>query len=278
MQRKLLQKVLRKQFWFRSAVLLISLIGFVLYVVINCDWWLKIDDLVLGICGSAFVWALVEIFDFFVKTYSRYCSERAEYLLNIQNYFHDIIDIIKRNEDDISWEEFADLIENLYSMSCRFPFKSEVFVLSEEFFKVQCYLKRMYWKLNTSDYLIRLSKKENDYKKLVFDILVKVDKEKASDIKEVADVYKELVEAWEEISNIPLNFEVYNTPARAVNYEVKGNINYTFSYPSNIHTYETFIPSIEFEKIYNKKLDGMTKTIFEILTRTIEENDEDKEF
>lgn len=272
MQRKLLQKVLRKQFWFRSAVLLISLIGFVLYVVINCDWWLKIDDLVLGICGSAFVWSLVEIFDFFVKTYSRYCSERAEYLLNIQKVFDNIVDIIRNSTEDNNWEEVCDLAENLYRMSCKYPFKSEFFALSKEFFEVHSYLERLFWKMTATNYLSRLGKKEAYYKNIIINALVKVETETESDIENFAADNKELVETWKKIAEIPLNFKHYDIPSKAINYETKGNISYTFSFPGNIHTYKTFVPSMDFEKIHNKKINSVVSTVLKIIFRKLEDS------
>ena len=67
MELKRKQKVLRNKFLFRVFVCIFALVGSALYLLPkkDSDLW----TIIIGACGSALVWALVELFDFFVQRY-----------------------------------------------------------------------------------------------------------------------------------------------------------------------------------------------------------------
>lgn len=72
MEFKRKQTVLRQKFWFRFAVCAASIISGFLYLILNdnTSFW----GMIVGICGSALVWSLVELFDFFIHTFYQYES------------------------------------------------------------------------------------------------------------------------------------------------------------------------------------------------------------
>ena len=86
MELKRKQGVLRKRFGFRLLVCLASIIGSVVYLI-HDDVSKPIWGVILGLCGSALVWALVELFDFVIQTHHQYESERNVFWGFVLDYF-----------------------------------------------------------------------------------------------------------------------------------------------------------------------------------------------
>lgn len=139
--------LLRKIFQFRLFSFVVSFL--ILYLRIRYEVWNDIDEKgwIIGVAGSALVWSMVEMVDFFVKTYEQYCKERVRFWVMVESAFSEIENVIKADLENISWSVVFDIIKNLQSKAARFPFENGIYTCSREFYKSYYYIENLRFKL-----------------------------------------------------------------------------------------------------------------------------------
>lgn len=252
MEFKRKQSVLRKRFGFRLLICCASLLGSVLYLA--CDNKAEpIWGVVLGLCGSALVWALVELFDFVIQTHHQYESERNACWGFVMDHFRDMKKIIRADTDNIPMHELRKIVNALYNELNKFVFSSNVYSLSKEFEMCSNYIERMYWKFDACCAGIKDECEEQDsYYKKLYNALLLDKEEKEATSKRFFDGFF-LQKSGAKMTDLDLSFERYDLPENMVNYEVVGNISDEFTVPGNIRKTTTFIPDLKFIELYEKK-------------------------
>lgn len=269
MEFKRKQKVLRQKFWFRFIVLAFSILGSYLYVKYNdkTDLW----GVIIGICGSALVWSLVELVDFFVNTFYQYESERNEFFGFVFEYFKKIKQVIRANFDkELPMHEIRKYVNELYEEMNNYIFSNNVYPISKEFYECSNYIERMYWKFDACCIGIYDNCEEkNDYYKKLYDAIILVQKDKEPTSKRFFDGMN-IEKLYSEITNIELSFDKYKLPDGLIEEDVIGNLNEKFTVPGNIRETTTFIPDIVFYKLNKESKSNVFKTPLCLLFRKVE--------
>ncbi len=262
------QAVLQQRFWFRAIVCIVSLAGSVLYLIFNdnTSFW----GLTIGICGSALVWSLVELFDFFVQTYYQYESERNTFWGVVMEHFSRMKTIIRASSDEIPMQELKAVVNELYNEINPFIFNSNIYPVSKEFDMCSNYIERMYWKFYAccSDIYNDFEEQSEYYKKLHDSILlIKEEKEDASTKRSFNVIFIKKIVA--EMTDIELSFERYQIPEDIVSKDVTGNIKETFTIPDNMYVTTTFIPDLAFYNLYQNSKTKAFCTVMCLLFRKV---------
>lgn len=268
MEFKRKQNVLRQRFGFRFIVCLASLIGSGLYLM--CENTSEpLWGVILGLCGSALVWALVELFDFFIQTNHQYESERNAFWGFTMDYFRKMKTIIRTDVNNISMHELHTIICNLYEELNKFVFESNIYSISKEFEMCSNYIERMYWKFDACCPGIYDDCEERDecYQKL-YDALILEKEEQESTSKRFFDGFF-LQKSAAQMMDIELSFEQYHIPENMMDYGVVGNISDNFTVPGNIRKTKTFIPDLRFLELYKNNKPNAVFTCIRLLFRHV---------
>ncbi len=266
MEIKRKQNVLRNKFWFRIAICLLAFTTSIIYLFLNNDshFW----SVIIGVSGSALVWALVELVDFFIQTQYRYESERNTFLGIITDSFCKMKSIIRASDDEIPMHELKSITLNLYEEINNFLFNNDIYPVSKEFESCCNYIERMRWKFDACCAGIYDDCEERNecYQKL-YDAILLVKKEKELTSKRFFECFSSQKSEWE-MTNIELSFEKYTLPEGLIDHEAEGNIKDSFMIPGNIHETITFVPDIDFKNIFHNDKSNIL-IVFELLFRTI---------
>ena len=251
MELKRKQGVLRKRFGFRLLVCLASIIGSVVYLIYD-DVSKPIWGVILGLCGSALVWALVELFDFVIQTHHQYESERNAFWGFVLDHFRMMKDEIRADVDNIPMHELHRIVKDLYGELNKFVFSSNVYSVSREFEMCSNYLERMYWKFDSCCHEINDEYEDRDeYYKKLYDALLLKKEEKEATSKHFFDGFF-VQKSAAKMADVELSFEQYKLPENMVDYGVVGNISDEFVIPGNIRKTTTFIPDLRFLELRNQ--------------------------
>lgn len=251
MELKRKQNVLRNKFWFRVVICLCSLLGSALYLAFKSST--ELWTIITGVCGSALVWSLVELVDFFVQTHYQYESERNTFFGIVTNHFSKMKNIIRANDKEIPMHDLREIVRDFYDETNNFIFNSNVYPVSAEFNKCCNYIERMYWKFDACCIGIHDECEERNecYEKL-FNALLLIKEEKEDTSKRIFDGFFSEKSSYE-MTNIELSFDKYELPDNLVDDDVIGNIKEVFIIPGNIRKTTTFIPDLDFREFYNNR-------------------------
>lgn len=125
MEFKRKQNVLRHKLGFRVAVCIVSLIGTLLYLRFNDNT--SLWGMLVGLSGSALVWSLVELFDFFIQTFFQFESERNAFFGITIEYLCKMKNIIRENDKEIPMHDLRKILEELYDKMNEFVFDSNIY-------------------------------------------------------------------------------------------------------------------------------------------------------
>lgn len=267
MEFKRKQNVLRQKFWFRVSVCILSILFSISYIV--CSGKSVVWGVIIGICGSALVWSLVELVDFFINTFYQYESERNTFLGLVFEYFSKMKQIIRSNKDDISMHEIKTNVDELYNEMNNFIFSSNVYPISKEFDKCSNYIERMYWKFDACcTGLYDDCEEKTEYYKKLYDSIIVFEEEKEKTSKRFFDGMR-IEKTLSEMTDIELSFDKYKLPENMVDENVIGNISDSFSIPGNIRTTMTFKPDIDFYDLSRKNKFNAFRTVLCMLFRKV---------
>lgn len=266
MELKRIKAVLQKRFLFRAVVFILALLGCVGYVFLqkynNVVW-----SFILGISGSALVWAAVELFDFFVQTYHQYCKERAAFLIMTNEYFSKVKELIRKDTVNIPWNEVQAIWDELWEKVARHPFVAPVYCLSKEFDEAGNYIQRIDMKL-----LACFTLAENGelnpgtlYEQMLYSALISVEKQAEQTSATIFNMGG-ATSFLEKMAKEEASFAAIEIPDQIIYEGEKGNLGEQFSIPGNIHTYTTFRPSLDFEIRFDQAEEkGALKTVFPLI-------------
>ena len=268
MEIKRKQKVLRCKFWFRFFICLASLISCSCYLFFgnNSHIW----SVIVGISGSALVWALVELFDFFVQTHHKYESERNLFLEILTDHFSEMKSRIRTNRDNFSMNEIKIIVNNLYDKTNRFLFSSEVYAISSEFKECCNYLERLRWKFEAC--CAKINKdcdKSNEYYQKLYTAILTIEEKQETTSKRLF-TYASANKSTIEIADIELSFEDFNMSKDIIDHNIIGNIHESFSIPGNILTTITFTPDLSFEHIFKNEESKTLRTVISLIKTKID--------
>lgn len=267
MEFKRKQTALRQKLSFRIIICVLSLLGSGLYLFLNdnTSMW----GVIIGICGSALVWSLVELFDFFVQTFYQYESERNIFLGLLSNDFGRMKTIIRANKDEIPMHEIKEIVTELYDNLNSFIFGNNIYPISKEFERCSNYIERLFWKFDAccSGIYDDCEEKDEYYKKL-YDSLVEVKKEKEATSKRFFDGMS-TAKNLSKMTDIDLSFEEYTLPPNTVDYCVTGNLGEAFQIPGNLRTTFTFAPDIAFNDVFRNDSAKAFNTVLCLVFRKV---------
>lgn len=267
MELKRKQRALRQKFWFRVGVCAVSLAGVVLYLGLNNDSALW--GTVIGICGSALVWALVEIFDFFIQTAYQYESERNMFWRIKSECFGKMKTIIRQSPNEIPMHDINTCAVELYDRTNEFIFSASVYPISCEFEKCTNYIERMFWKFDAccSKMFRSEAEKSLNYRKM-HESLIEKTNDNASSVQDFFDLAA-FMESLSETTDIPLCFEKYTIPAELFEDGPIGNLGESFSLFENVRTLTTFKPDKDFWPLFSKKHANTFCTVSRLIFRKV---------
>lgn len=256
----------------RRLIILISAI-FILLITFCCDNYFStnMDGLLLGISASALVWAIVELYDFYIETLQTYIAQRDDFLGLLVKHFsalRKLSNVKKHSLIDI--EAVAEEISNLTTDVYNYPFIGKVYAISKEFYDISNYVKRLHWKMIALRHLYALKPdKIDDFKQEVFKMLV----EESYEQNNVSGILNELCsvdQKYKAIADIDICFSPYPTPD-VVSYEIKGDLGKKmtiFGDNAGQTLYKTLISRKDFEQIFSAKVKWYI--VINLLCRTIE--------
>lgn len=270
MEFKRKQKVLRQKFCFRVIVCVLSLIVSVIYLKCN-DNINNLWSVIIGVSGSALVWSLVELVDFFVNTFYQYESERNILFGFVFEYFGKIKQVIRANIDnEIPMHEIKKYINELYDEVNNFIFSNSIYPISIEFYKCSNYIERMYWKFDACCQRIydECEEKNDLYYKLYDSIIKEENKKEKSSKRFFEGIFIE--KALSNITNIELSFDKFELSESIAKEVVVGKIGETFTVPENERTIIMFIPDIEFFELNKNSKMNAFKVVIGLIFRKFE--------
>lgn len=268
------QRMLRAKVRGRLIILISAI--FILLITFCCDNYFSadIDGFLLGISASALVWAIVELYDFYVETLQTYIDQRDDLLgLLVKHFsalrkFSNVQKYSLLNTEAIA-EEISDLTTDVYN----YPFVGKIYAMSKEFYDISNYVKRLNWKMVALRHLYALKPdKTDEFKQEVFKMLV----EESYEQNDVNVALKELCtsnQKYEAIADIDICFSPYPTPD-IVSYETKGDLGKKitiFGDNAGQTLYKTLIPRKDFEQIFSAKVRWYI--VINLLCRTIEKEE-----
>ena len=264
------QKALRTRFLFRLAVLALSIAACVAYLWFHA-YRPVVWGVILGLAGSALVWAFVELIDFFVETHVQFVAERNRFFIMVQEYWHQLRQLLrnKKNPTEISWNEVKEVIDNLYAETARFPFDGPVYTLSHEFELAVNYITRLYWK---SDGYINapVKQKDADFWAPLYGDLVWTSAKKAEDLSSVARELSALKTTLSALKDIEVSFEDFHHPDGLMSMDPYGDMGKSITIPAGETTYVTFKPAYDFQnKFHENPPDGTFLTVIKLLFRRL---------
>ena len=272
MERKRRQKALRQKIDFRVLVLLLSIILICLYFK-NAEKNPAVWGAVLGLSGSACVWAAVEIVDFYIDTYFQYVSERNSFIMKIEVYWSKLRTAFKSSSEynETFWLEVKELVDELYSYVCKYPFEGEIYAISNEFEKIFWYISRLYWKTDGYRYG-NGNIEENEYWQPLYDTFVLAEHEEIKNVDEITDKCINIAGRYDELKNTEVKFESFLIPEDLIIYDLKGDLKEQYRVlPCLEGVYLTFKPALDFRKnILNSASKGMFCTVTELTWRKIQ--------
>lgn len=260
MEFKRKQKVLRQKFGFRVIVCIAALVVSGLYLKQNSD--LPIWGVVIGVCGSAFAWSIVEIFDFIINTFFQYENERNDFFKFTTNYWGKIKNVIRSDKENIPTHEIKKIVDEFYDELNSFIFSSNVYAISYEFHQCANYIERTFWKFyaccwGTNE---NLPKDSECYQEL-YDCLILIKEEQERTSGRLFDSMS-FDQTISEMTNIELSFEKYQIPDNILEEGVIGNIGESFTIPGNVYKTITFRPDLSF---YELNTNGNSNALFTVL-------------
>lgn len=265
------QRMLRAKVCGRLSILILAIV--VSIVTFCCKSCLPktMDGFLYGISASALVWAIVELYDFYVETLQIYIDQRDDFLgLLVKHFstlrkFSNVQKYSLLNTEAIA-EEISDLTTDVYN----YPFVGKIYAMSKEFYDISNYVKRLNWKMVALRHLYALkSDKTDDFKQEVFKMLVEESYEQ-SDINNALRELCTLDPKYRAIADIDICFSPYPTPD-IVSYETKGDLGKKitiFGDNAGQTLYKTLIPRKDFEQIFSAKVRWYI--VINLLCRTIE--------
>lgn len=270
MERNCYRSALRARFLFRLAVLTLSIVACVAYLGFHA-YRPVVWGIILGLAGSALVWAFVELIDFFVETHVQFIAERNRFFIMVQEYWHQLRQLLrnKKNTTEISWNEIKEAIDNLYTETARFPFDGPVYTLSREFELAVNYITRLYWK---SDGYINAPEKQKDadFWEPLYEDLVWINTKSVKDFFNVAREFSELNVKLSALKDIEVSFEDFHHPDGLMSMDPYANMEKSITIPPGEMTSVTFKPAYDFQnRFHENPPDGTFLTIIKILFRRL---------
>ena len=273
MEQERKQKVLREKIIFRSGVLLLSVVICILYILYN-KYYPAIWGVALGIAGSALVWSLVEIVDFFINTDEVFEEERSQFFGIVETHWSELKDCFRNTEDaqDVDWDKVFNKIDDIYNDVAMFPFKGSTYSISKEFEDAAIYITRLYWIAH--GYKYSTVEKGQDYWDSFYNIFVKVSdhptENYGKDLKKIGSINQKI----DELRKIELSFDDFSYPKGMIDNRDIGNLGKNFSLTSGKWRYKTFKPIYDFhEKFHIDTKYGTFLVVKGILRRKIKQWD-----
>ena len=278
MESKREQCALKRKLCFRIFVFAISMLitlGYVIWNKNNATIW----TVMVGFSGSAAVWALVEIVDFFIETYQTFEKESNDFSIMIEEHWSKLRDIFRSKSEakDVPWEDVFNNVNDLYNDIAAFPFHGNVYPISEEFEKAAYYITRLYWKADGYKY----SKKRNDtqeYWEAFYKTFVMISDDLPGKSKKTLEEIMQLNEKIDKLRDIDVTFKEFDHPKGMIDYCDVGDLGKTVSLPSGEIQYKTFKPAYDFHREFNEnQKDGVIVTVVNLLRRKTKQWDGEDE-
>lgn len=269
MEQKRIRSVLRKRFFFRASVLIMAVLGCIGYAAnykANDPLW----GIVFGLSGSALVWALVELFDFFVQTHHQFCLDRSNFINMLEEYFSKTKDLIRKDKANIPWAEIQIVWNELWDRVAHYPFTGSLYCICKEFDAIANYIEHIYWQFYACFGLTGNDSQEpgSPFEQKLHDKMISTDRETdatSAYFFEAANYHS----IWLKIAEMEPSFDKIDLPDGLIKYGVRGDLGEQFSIPGNVHTYTTLRPRLELlERInrshYTSSLITVTALIFSL--------------
>lgn len=267
MEFKRKQKVLRQKFIFRVLICIVSLICSMLYLRFNDDS--SLWGMIVGLSGSALVWSLVELFDFFIQTYFQFESERNVFLGITVGYFCKMKKIIRENDKKIPMQDLRKIVEELHDKMNEFVFDGKIYPMSKEFELCSNYIERMYWKFYSCCLEIKdeCEERTENYEKLYKSIIL-IEEQKEKTLK---NFFREMnvQKNYAEMTDIDLSFEPFQLPDGIVTEDLTGNLGETITVLDKVRVTKTFIPDLKLQGIYSDSKNGCFCTVMSLIFRRV---------
>lgn len=268
MEQKRVQKMLREQFGFRLFVFVAAGAGCIWYGIVD-NQASAIWGIVLGIAASALVWALVELFDFFVTRYHQYCIERSAYIMMITRYLSKIRNHLSKEKEDISWEPIKDLIEELHEQTIQYPFSGSVYAASKEFEDFANYIERMQWRVYGCYWNLDSIEPESVQAQSLYDMFVEMENLFENDCKFI-ETLECLENEMTDLQRIEISFEKFEIPKYSSENRKPGTMWETVDVENGQRIKWSFKPQVDFlSKIKDAPAHGAFLTVLPIIFRKI---------
>ena len=271
MERERVQRVLRQRFGFRFGILFLSMLACGVYYFCSDSWKSELSGIVLGLFGSALVWAFVELFDIFVETNHRYVNERRDFIIMTEHYWDELADVFccVDESQSVEWDKVAQVLEDMNAEMALAAFKYPLFSLSEEFEKAFSYLLRLYWKLygfNTSP-KAETTKEQWDS---LYNDFVAVDGEYGMRPNELVKEHKKFKAQVNALKDIEVNFEKYSYSKEMLDFNKKGDLEKVTNISTGEVRYKTLKPRYDFTNEFQDEApEGTFLTIVRILRKKL---------
>lgn len=268
MEQKRMQNMLREQFGFRIFIFLIALLGCIGYGLYGKQAPV-IWGIILGAAASALVWALVELFDFFVSTYHQYCLERSAFILMVTGYWSNIRPLLSRKTQEICWLSIKSIVEELYRKATQYPFDGGTFALSKEFQDAVNYITRMYWRVLGCFWNLDDVEPESCQAQSLYDMFVMIENGERNGEAFLID-FSNLEVEMEVLRDIELSFEKFDVPKYSSKTSRFGVMWEEVDADQNTHVRWSFRPQIDFRRKFDETpARGAFITVFFLMFRKI---------
>lgn len=270
MEQMRIQKMLREQFCFRVIILAFAGGACILYGGLGSqasNGW----GIVLGIAASALVWALVELFDFFVSTYHRYCLERSQFILLMTRKWSEIRGLLSENRDEIEWKPIKHLIELLYEEVANYPFCGGVYAVSKEFEDIANYINRMSWRTHGCFWNLDNIPVGSHQVQSLYDMLIVTERGKCDGVT-FLETFSQLDSEMKELQKTEMSFEKFGVPEHVCSTQELGTMWEHIDTDQNTYVTLKFRPKADFWKNFGEKpVHGSFLTVLSLIFRKISE-------
>lgn len=266
MEQQRIQNVLRFQYGFRVFVLILS----VLFICKSLDNQVE-NEFFLGVGVSAFVWALVEIFDLVLKTISQYQTERNAFFIMTEQYWSKLRPFFYvKEKSKVQWDEVIKVIDHFQADITQFPFKGGLFSISKDFEKAFYYVSR----LNEKSHQLRKYSKltvDQTYLDRLYQCYVIEEHDSVTQNKLMDDMNKSR-NYQKQLADIEINFQPLKYPDHHIDCKETGDLKETVKLFSLDRERLTFKPALDFHhELLHKEKCCFLILIYQLLFRRIED-------
>lgn len=228
-----IKKKLRDRLYFRFIVITTAVICVLISYFLSgseCSVCKTVKDLLLGIAGSAFVWSIIELFDFMINIYDEYKGQRDKFIEKSRNFCSGLSDLLSDKEPkDVEYDKVCSCVSDFHQIISQTPFHEPIYAISDEFISIYNYINRLYWKLLSLNYIYKSNcgGEDSDKKQgAIYDTLVEVSTAHQEIAKYVQDA-NNIDNEYEKLSKIEVNSEPLTMPSNIVIFDTDGDLGST---------------------------------------------------